>query len=71
MNEIKPWYQSKTIWGALVAVLASLLSAAGIDLDAEAQNGLTTDILNLCGALGGLFALYGRLTANTSIDPPG
>ena len=37
MEDVKQWYLSKTVWGALVAILASLLPAMGMGLDAAAQ----------------------------------
>ncbi len=32
MDLVKNWYQSKTIWGALIAVAASALQLAGLGL---------------------------------------
>lgn len=34
MDSTKAWYQSRTIWGALIAVFAPLFSIAGLDLPA-------------------------------------
>ena len=28
MNDMKQWYVSKTVWGGLIAILASLMQAA-------------------------------------------
>jgi hypothetical protein len=63
MNDSKHWYQSKTVWGALIAILASLLQASGVDFDAAGQDQLADDLVALSGAIGGLVALYGRLSA--------
>ncbi len=67
MNDTKAWYYSKTIWGALIAVFAPLLHAAGLNLpggvEAEFADGLAT----VAGGIGGLVALYGRLSATTTI----
>lgn len=33
MNDTKPWWQSQTIWGSLVAIAAVIASFFGINLD--------------------------------------
>lgn len=63
MNGTKPWYTSKTIWGSLVAILASLLGLWDFDVSAQDQARLVDTIVQLLGAGGGLLALVGRLVA--------
>lgn len=63
MDETKQWCLSKTVWGALIAILASLLPAMGMEIDGDAQSRLADDLVSLAGAIGGLVAIYGRLTA--------
>ena len=63
MDDIKQWYVSKTVWGALIAILASLLQAAGIELDPATRGDMADNAVALAGAIGGLVAIYGRLTA--------
>ena len=67
MEEMKQWYLSKTVWGALLAILANLLPAMGMDLDAGSQDQLADDLVSLAGAIGGLIAIYGRLTAEKRV----
>ncbi len=67
MQDLKSWYQSKTIWGALVAVLSSLLGLAGVQLGLDEQGDLADLLVGLGGSLGGLLALYGRISAKTGI----
>jgi uncharacterized membrane protein len=67
MDGIKAWYQSKTIWGALMAVAASLLHIAGIELDTASQSELADIAVTLVGAFGGLLSLYGRVVATTPV----
>lgn len=67
MNEVKQWYASKTVWGALIAILASLLQAMGIEFESAAQDQLADNLVSLAGAVGGLIAIYGRLTAETRL----
>ncbi len=67
MVDLKNWYSSKTIWGALISVVASVLHFAGIDLAPADKNQLVDAIVNIAGALGGLLAVYGRVTAKAAI----
>ena len=67
MDVMKNWYQSKTIWGALIAVAASALQLAGLEIGAAEQAELADIAVTLTGAVGGLLALYGRLVATGSI----
>ena len=67
MDAMKEWYQSKTVWGALIAVTASLLQVAGIELGADMQSDLADIAVTLTGAAGGLLAIYGRVTAQSGI----
>lgn len=67
MVEEKNWYESKTIWGALIAVAASLGGAVGINIDPESQVGLAEIMVQFTGAFGALLAIYGRLNATDVI----
>ncbi|MUO82165.1 hypothetical protein GOZ78_00140 [Agrobacterium vitis] len=69
MNDGKPWYLSKTVWGALVAILASVLHLGGVELGVLEQGQLTDGLVALAGSVGGLVALYGRLVASHTIVP--
>ena len=68
MEEMKQWYLSKTVWGALIAILASLLPGMGIELGADARGQLEDNLVSLAGAVGGLIAIYGRLTAEKRLS---
>ncbi len=67
MIDSKAWYQSKTVWGALIAVAASLLRLGGVELGLDIQGELADAAVTLAGAIGGLLALYGRVSAQASI----
>ncbi|KJF69499.1 MULTISPECIES: hypothetical protein [Rhizobium] len=67
MDTTKPWYQSRTIWGALIAVFAPLFSIAGLNLPAGLQGELAEGLVTVAGGIGGLIALYGRLSATRAI----
>lgn len=68
MLDRKPWYTSKTIWGALVAILATLASMMGFDLDDAAQRQIVEAALQLVTAAGALVAIFGRLVATDFIE---
>ena len=67
IDETKQWYLSKTVWGALIAIVASLVPAMGMEFDAGTQAQLVDDLVSLAGAIGGLIAIYGRLTADKRV----
>ncbi len=67
MDGMKAWHQSKTVWGALIAVGASLLQIMGTEVDAGTQAELADLAVTTVGAIGGLIAIYGRITADTEI----
>ncbi|MBB6180851.1 hypothetical protein [Pseudorhizobium flavum] len=67
MDGMKTWYQSKTVWGALIAVAASIAQMAGVDLAPDVQNDIADLAIALGGALGGALSIYGRISASTAI----
>ncbi|SMF49181.1 hypothetical protein SAMN02982989_2613 [Xaviernesmea oryzae] len=67
MDGMKTWYQSKTVWGALIAVGASFLQMAGIELGQDVQADLADIAVTLAGVAGGLLAIYGRIAAQSGI----
>ncbi|WP_320199273.1 hypothetical protein RMR16_003125 [Agrobacterium sp. rho-13.3] len=67
MDSMKAWYQSKTVWGALLAVLAPLLHVVGLNLPTGFENELAEGLVTVAGGVGGLIALYGRLAATSAI----
>jgi hypothetical protein len=64
MNEMKPWYMSKSIWGGLVAAAASLGALMGMPVGPAEQQELTEAVLQAVGAGGALLAILGRITAS-------
>lgn len=71
MEASKAWYLSRTVWGALVAVAASLVQAAGIEMQAGDQAGLLDLLVALGGAAGAFVAFYGRLRARSALTKRG
>ena len=71
MNGTKDWYQSKTIWGAIITIASILLSFAGVHIDEQTKQVLvsqTTAFASAAGALAGsITVIYGRLKAKKKI----
>lgn len=67
MDNLKPWYLSRTVWGALIAVAAPLLQLLGLPVSPQMQPELADGLVTFIGAVGGLVALYGRLFATTML----
>lgn len=67
MDMTKKWYHSKTVWGALVAVVASFLQAMGVDLTPDVQNDIADLAIAVAGMVGGATSIYGRIAASTVI----
>lgn len=68
MQSTKPWYTSRTVWGALVAIGASVLGLWEVDISQVEQARATDAIVQVVGALGGAVALFGRLSAKRRLE---
>lgn len=66
-QETKAWYQSKTVWGGILAIAASGMSLAGVELGALDQAQLANEFTALIGAAGGIIAVAGRLSARRKL----
>lgn len=67
MADAKHWYQSKTIWGGLVAFAAAVAGLFGIDVDATTSDALALAVTNAAAAVGAVIAIIGRLEAVKTI----
>lgn len=67
MFEGKDWYRSRTIWGGIIAAVASVSGLFGVSLDPAIQTELSGAIVQMIGALGAIMAIYGRLAATEVI----
>ena len=63
----KTWFQSKTIWGALIAIAASAASLAGVEIEAGEQAEILDGIISLVAAGGGILAIIGRIAARSRL----
>ncbi|MDX3973021.1 hypothetical protein [Shinella sp.] len=66
-EDVKAWYQSRTVWGALIAILASLAHVAGVEVTAGDEGELADLVVSAAGTIGGLIALYGRISARRQV----
>jgi len=68
MVDEKKWHESTTIWGALLAVAASIMGLFGINFDVMAQAEIANTMVQLSGIVGAIIAIYGRLGATEVIS---
>lgn len=66
MNK-KEWYQSKTVWGGLLAVVSAVAMAFGYTITEADQLALVDNLATAGAAFGGLLAVYGRIASKTTI----
>lgn len=68
MDEVKPWYTSKTIWGSVLSVVSGLVPIAGTVLNIPGVHDGAVDLLSGLGAsIGGAVAAYGRVNATAQV----
>lgn len=67
MEDVKAWYQSKAVWGGLIAVLAAIAGVFGYTIGGEDQAALVEAISAAAGVVGGIMAVWGRVKATKSI----
>jgi hypothetical protein len=67
VDEFKTLTQSKTFWGAIIALGGSALTLGHYTLT-PADAAAAVDLLSgIAGAVGGLIAIYGRVVATKKI----
>lgn len=67
LNENKPWWQSKTVWGGAIALAAGVAGAFGLSIGPDEQEALASAIVGVASGVGGLLAIYGRIKASKAI----
>lgn len=63
----KKWWESKAVWGGLIAVGAAAAGAFGIVIDVDTQDQIAECVVVAATAIGGLLAIYGRVKAEQQI----
>jgi len=67
-EETKPIWQSRTLWGVVVMVIAAVVDNFGYKIDGGEQVDLIDFITMAITAGAGLFAAYGRIIATKKIQ---
>lgn len=67
MNDMKPWYQSRTIWASLLVLVSLGAAALGVPLQEGETDALAEAILQAIAAGAGVAAIAGRIFARSRI----
>jgi len=67
MEDIKPWYLSRTIWASAVTVITAAATVLGLPIAGIDSAALTDTLLQAVTALSGLVAIFGRMRATSRI----
>jgi uncharacterized membrane protein len=67
MNGMKSFLASKTIWGAVIAVAPAVAGLFGVTVTGADASEAAGHLNSIVAAVGGLVAVYGRVTARKMI----
>jgi 2-methylisocitrate lyase-like PEP mutase family enzyme len=67
MTGAKSIFASKGVWGGAIAVLAGMAGFFGFAVTSSDTSEITSHIDSILAAVGGLLAVYGRITANKTL----
>lgn len=67
MEENKKWWESKGVWGGVLAVVGGLLGVGGYVLGPEDIETLSAAFASIGSAVGGILAVYGRVKASKKV----
>lgn len=67
MSGVKNFLQSKGVWGGVIAVGGAALGLFGYDVSSADASAIARHIDSIVVAVGGLLAIYGRVTATKRI----
>ncbi len=68
MNDNQPWWQSRTVWCAMVPLITSLAHFAGVTLSPDTQSSLPDVLMAIAGAIGAVGAIFYRIKATKAIS---
>ncbi|RIY01299.1 hypothetical protein D3218_07980 [Aureimonas flava] len=66
-DDIKNWYESRTVWGGALALAASLAGLFGIEIVGLAGDEAVTALTAAASAVGAAIAIFGRFDARHRI----
>jgi hypothetical protein len=67
MTDVKGFFESRTVWGGLIAFLSGVAAVIGYSVTPEDQNTLVSVITGGTGTFGAVLAIYGRIKASKKI----
>ena len=67
MEDVKPWYVSRTIWASIVMVAATVSAVLGFPVEDADAAALIDTIMQGVAATAGIAAIVGRLAARSRI----
>lgn len=67
-EESKPWWQSRSMIGSLVAALSILANNNGFAIDAGLENEISDVVFNVTTLLGAITSLMGRILATKKLS---
>ena len=67
MDDVKPWYLSRTIWASAIVVIATLAGLFGFVIEDADIDLLVDALLQAVVALAALVAIVGRIFARARI----
>jgi len=67
----KKWWESKTIWAGVVALVCGILRITGVDIDPDSESFIVDNIMKsvdgIIIVISALYAIYGRIKAELPI----
>ena len=67
MYDVKSFFASKTIWGGIIALIASAAAIWGYSITPADQAQIVELITGVGGIIGSVMAIYGRIVATKKI----
>ena len=67
MYDVKSFLASKTIWGGLIALIASAAAIWGYSITPADQAQIVELVTGIGGIIGSVLAIYGRIVATKKI----
>ena len=67
MEDFKNIFASRTVWGAIIAVIAGIAGIFGYAISPEDQANLVEIGLAAASTVGGVIAIFGRVKASKKI----
>jgi hypothetical protein len=67
MYDVKSFFASKTIWGGLIALIASAAAIWGYSITPADQAQIVELVTGIGGIIGSVLAIYGRIVATRKI----